>query len=231
MKTIGKIAVLAMTLSLAFVLTACGGSSSSSAASSSASASASAASSAAASSESASASAASASASASSEAANLDTYENEFFGIKFHLPEGWTFESADTIKGFNELISAASQGAELDMVATNADSSQVVLVSIEQPNDKNAGKTAEQYLEAQEQETKDSLQGNVAYTSTSVTMTFSGLDRELPATLTDLDINGVKICMCEAVAEKDGYFLSMIAMGATEDEVTKAFESFAAITA
>ena len=228
MKTIGKIAALALTLSLAFVLTACGGSSSSSAASSSASASASSAASSSAASESASASATSASASASSAAATADLYENEYFGINFHLPAGWEFVDADTIKGFNEIISALSQNAELDMVASNADSSQLVMVTVETPNATNSGKTAEQYLEAQEEQTKAALSGNIAYTSTSASITFEGLDRELPATITELDINGAKICMCEAVAEKDGAFFDAVAIGATQDEVTKAMENFAA---
>lgn len=228
MKTIGKIAALALTLSLAFVLTACGGSSSSSAASSSASASASSAASSSAASDSASASSASASASASSAAATADTYENEFFGINFHLPEGWTFVDKEALKSFNEIIAALSQNAELDMLASNADSSQMVMVTIEAPSAANSGKTAEQYLEAQNEETKNALEGNIAYTSTSATITFEGLDRELPATVTNLDINGAKICLVEAVAEKDGYFFTATAIAATQDEATKAFENFAA---
>ena len=159
MKTIGKIAALAMTLSLAFVLTACGGSASSSAASSSASASA-ASSSASASAESASASADSASASTSAEsasasaesasasaesasastaAADADVYENKFFSINYHLPEGWSFADVSAIKGSNDVIAKASENAELDMVAVNADQSQIVVVGIESPSDENAG--------------------------------------------------------------------------------------------
>lgn len=231
MKTIGKIAALAMTLSLAFVLTACGGSASSSAASSSAASASAASASASASASSESASASASSASASSAAATADTYQNEFFGIVFHLPAGWTFESADTIKSFNELIAALSTTAELDMIASNADASQTIIVTVEAPNATNSGKTAEQYLEAEQEATKAALAGNYAYTSTSATITFEGMDRELPAVITNLDINGTKICMCEAVAEKDGYFFTATAIGSTQDEVTKAFESFAATTA
>ena len=255
MKTIGKIAALAMTLSLAFVLTACGGSASSSAASSSASASA-ASSSASASAESASASAESASASAesasasaesasasaesasasaesasaSTAAADADTYENQFFGINYHLPEGWSFADVNAIKGSNDVISKASENAELDMVAVNADQSQIVVVGIESPSDENAGKTAEDYLDAQVEAMESALEGNYSYSTTSASITFEGIERELPAAVTNLDVNGAKLSICHAVAEKEGAFFNVIAMGATQDEVVKAFESFAAVT-
>ena len=227
MKTIGKIAALAMTLSLAFVLTACGGSASSSAASSSASASA-ASSSASASAESASASAESAF--ASTAAADADTYENQFFGINYHLPEGWSFADVNAIKGSNDVISKASENAELDMVAVNADQSQIVVVGIESPSDENAGKTAEDYLDAQVEAMESALEGNYSYSTTSASITFEGIERELPAAVTNLDVNGAKLSICHAVAEKEGAFFNVIAMGATQDEVVKAFESFAAVT-
>ena len=227
MKTIGKIAALAMTLSLAFVLTACGGSASSSAASSSASASA-ASSSASASAESAYASAESAS--ASTAAADADVYENKFFSINYHLPEGWSFADVSAIKGNNDVISKASENAELDMVAVNADQSQIVVVGIESPSDENAGKTAEDYLDAQVEAMESALEGNYSYSTTSASITFEGIERELPAAVTNLDVNGAKLSICHAVAEKEGAFFNVIAMGATQDEVVKAFESFAAVT-
>ena len=227
MKTIGKITVLALTLSLAFVLTACGGSALSSAASSSASASE-ASSSASASAESASASADSASASASTEVADADVYENDYFGIKFNLPEGWSFADVNAIKGVNDVISTASKNAELDMVAMNADQSQIVVVGLETPSDDNAGKTDEDYLNAQVEEMEAALEGNSASSTVSATVSFEGMERELPAVITNLDVNGVKFCICQAVAEKEGAFCNAISMGATEDEAVKAFESFAA---
>lgn len=139
--------------------------------------------------------------------------------------------SASDIKNFNDIISAITKTAELDMVATNAAGNQMVIVTLEAPTAANASKTAEQYLEVLAEGTKADLGGNYAYTSTSATITFQGLNRELPAVITNLDINGTKISMCEAVAEKDGYFFNAIAIGSTEDEVTKAFENFSAISA
>ena len=224
MKTIGKIAVLAMTMSLAFVLTACGGSASSSAASSSASASAASASA----STSASASSASAASSAASDDANA--YVNDFFGLKFNLPEGWSFVDAASLKGANEVIAAAAANAQVDMVAMNADKSQIVIAGIEKASDKTAGMTAEKYLEAEEQEMTTSIGGNYSLTSTSAEVTFAGIDRKLPASITTLNVNGAKLVICQTVAEKDGSFFSAIAMGASEEEVTKAFENFAATT-
>lgn len=255
---------MAMTLSLMFVLTACGGSSSSSAASSSEASDA--ASSAAASSESASASAESASAesaseesasadaaseaseeSASAESASAeasadasesestatvdaDVYENEFFGIKYRLPEGWKFVDVNAIEGVNDVISTASQNAKLDMVAMNDDQNQIVVVGIEAPEDANAGKTAEEYLQAQVEQTQAALEGNYSYSAADATVTFDGMDRELPAYITNLDINGVQFSICQAVAEKEGYFFNAIAMGASQDEVVSAFSSFVAMS-
>lgn len=223
-----------MTLSLAAVLTACGGGAASSSAAASASASA----------DSASASAASASASAepasafaeeasdSAAASNViegvDTYTNEAFGIKFNLPEGWLFIDTSAVASINAIAATASENAELDMVATNAEQDQIVVVGIASPSAENADMTAEQYLESQEEEIKDGLEGNYTYTSESATVTFDGIDRELPASIINLDLDGNQLAICQAVAEKDGHFLNAIAMGADQDEVTSSFKSFSA---
>ena len=133
MKTVGKIAALAVTLALAGVLTACSGSASSGSASASASASAASAS------ASAAASSASASAAASSAAASdfkvgteqAGTYANEFFGVKLVLPEGFSFyddaQMAELNKSVGELqtdediVKALESGkAFFDMAAGSA---------------------------------------------------------------------------------------------------------------
>ena len=231
MKTIGKIAVLAMTLSLAFVLTACGGSASSSTASSSASASASSASAAASSeSASASASASASSAAASSSAAVLDadTYTNEAFGIQFKLPAGWALVDPSSITDLNAVIAGLVGNSELDMIALSGDASQMVLVGIEHPE--GTGMTAQQHLDADIEGLGTALQGTFAYTTTSATITFDGIDRELPAAMIDVTIEGNHLYICEAVAEKDGYFFDVVSMAGTQDEAAKAFESFAAAT-
>ena len=107
MKAYGKIAVLALTLAMVLALTACGGSGSSGSAAASGSASAASAS------ASASASADSASAAASSSAAaerfesgaiQGDTYTNELFGVKFVLPEGFSFYDETQMADMNKLV-------------------------------------------------------------------------------------------------------------------------------
>lgn len=230
MKTIAKIAALAMTLSLAFVLTACGGSASSSAAASSASASASSAS-AAASSTSASASAVSASASSAAASVDADTYTNDAFSIRFNLPKGWSFIDKATLKEVNTAMSSLMGSAEVDMVAANAEATQMVIVGIEYPTTANKGMTAQQHLDADIEEMGKALQGTYSYTSTSATVTFDGIDRELPAAIIDLSAEGKHVYMCEAVAEKDGYFFDALTMAGSQEEAVKAFENFAAATA
>lgn len=230
MKTIVKVAALAMTLSLAFVLTACGGSASSSAASSSASASASSASASAASpsasAASASASAASASASSASAVTDADTYTNEFFGLQFNLPAGWSFVDTAALTQANDAIAAASQGSEIDMVAMNAEKNQIVVVGVEAASEKTAGKTVEQYLEAEGEDLKVSLGNNYSLTSTTGEVTFEGIERTLPATITTVDVNGVQLVIGQTAAEKDGSFFNAIAMGSSQEEVATALGCF-----
>ena len=237
MKAIVKIAALAMTLALAFVLTACGGSASSSAASSSGSASASAASASAASSPAASAAASSASASAASESASsasaiadADTYKNEYFGIQFDLPEGWAFVDVSTFSSTSGPLASAAENASLDMIAGTPDGSNMVVVGIEEPNDTTAGKTAEEILAAQVQKMTETLEGNFNYTSTDATITFNGLNREIPANITDLTINDAHLFLCQAVAEKDGAFLNIVTMGTSEEDATNVISHFKALS-
>lgn len=234
MKTIGKIAVLGMTLSLAFVLSACGGSASSSAASSSAaassaSASASAASASAASASAASASAASASAASASAASTATTYTNAAFGLDYYLPAGWTFSDAATLQQMNSPVASAASSSAIDMVAVAADAKTAVIVALVEPGMAGTAKTAEEFLQAQVDAMTQSLAGsNYAYTSTSADITFNGMARTLPANIMNITADGNSLVIGQAVAEKDGYFLDVIVTGATEDDVTNAFKAFTA---
>lgn len=233
MKTIGKIAALAMTLSLAFVLTACGSSSSSSAASS-ASASASSASAAASSASAAasSASTAASSAAASSSAEAPDTYTNEAFGIEFNLPEGWKFVDASSLKEMNSIVSSVTGSEGVDMIATNADGSTAVIVGIVEPSSETSGKTAEDFLKTQVDQLTQAMQGgNYAYTSTDAEITFNGMTRTLPANIASITIEGQTLVMGQAAAEKEGYFLDIAVVSTSEDAVMKTFEAFKAIAA
>lgn len=233
MKAIGKIAALAMTLSLAFVLTACGGSSSSSAASS-ASASASSASVAASSASAAasSASTAASSAAASSSAEAPDTYRNEAFGIEFNLPEGWKFVSASDLKDMNSVVSSVTGNEGVDMIATNADGSTAVIVGIVEPSSETSGKTAEDFLKTQVDQLTQAMQGgNYAYTSTDAEITFNGMTRTLPANIASITVEGQTLVMGQAAAEKEGYFLDIAVVSTSEDAVMKTFEAFKAIAA
>ena len=221
MKTTGKIAVLIMMLSAVFALSACGGSASSSTSSASSSS--------AASSSSSAASSVSSSSSVSLATLEGDTYTNETFGIVFNLPSGWTFTDVSGLKGIGGIVETATKEAELDMMALKADSSQLVVIDLETPNSTNSGMSAEQYLEAQVEKTKAGLDGTYTYTTTSASMSFDGMTRELPAAVTNLDVNGAKLVICQVVDQKDGNFLNIIAMAGSEEEVTKTLENFKAI--
>ena len=227
MKAFGKIIVLATSTALALMLAACGGNSSPSASAASSSAPSASAASASASS---SAAASSASAAAQSAIEDADTYSNEFFGIEFDLPEGWSFVDVSTLQKMGDLATAAAEGRSLDMVASAADQSNAIMVSIEEPKSTNANMTAESFLEAQQTEMENDLEGNYSYTANSATITFNGMSRELPAVMTDVTVNGGHFFVCRAAAEQEGHFFSAIAIAATEEEVTDTFEHFKALS-
>ena len=231
MKTISKVAVLALTLALAGALSACGSSASStsaSAASASASAaSASAASSAAAASESAQA----ASASASAAAEEINHYENEFFGIAFNLPEGWTFVDQAEIESMNAQLSGIAKG-NVDMIAKSADSSTAVVVTLEEASEKTAGKDAEAYLQAAVDDMVASINGsNVAYESNGGTVEFEGINRSIPAMVTKITNDGAELWIGQACAEVDGAYFNISIVAPTEEDINAIFTYFSGAAA
>ena len=249
MKPIVKIAALAMVMAIALALTACGGSASSSAASSgsasSAAASSSAASSEAASSEATSseaasseaasseaasseaASSASASAeSASSASAESDKYTNEYFGIAYMLPDGWSFADPANVEEINSQAAATAAGAAIGMAAKSADGQSSVIVTIEEANDANSGQTAEAHLDAEVKQLTESASGNASFTTEKTTVTFPDTTTELPAAATELTVAGNSLQICQAVMEKDGDFLDIVILGPTQDSLSEALSGF-----
>lgn len=228
MKTIAKIAALAMTLALAGALTACGSSASSSAASSAASASAASTSAQAASTTAASsAAAASQTASAVGEAAEApNEYVNDFFGIAFELPEGWSFIESTALENANAQLAKMAQGS-LDMIAQSADGSTAIVVAIEEASAGNAGQTAETHLEAIVDETVSSVEGSsVSYVSNSATVDFEGVNRSIPATITKMTSDGQEMWIGQACAAVDGNFFDITVIGTSEEAVNQAFTNF-----
>ena len=234
MKNNKRFAASAMALSLALALGACGGNAASSTESASADASESVASETA-TSEVAAENAENAEAAQSSDASTTteadapDTYTNEFFGIAYNLPEGWSFQDTATLEQENNLVAVLSQNATLDMAAMDAEKNQVVLVDIIAPDENTANLTAEQYLEAKQDEVIGSIEGNYTYETSSASVTFSGIDRELPASVMKLNVDGDTAYISQAVAEKDGGILYAAVVGRTEDEVLDAFKNFRSI--
>lgn len=220
MKHIGKIAVLAMAAALALALTACGGGAASSSASKSASSS----------STSASASAsASASSSASVSTTNADTYTNDAFGLSFTLPTGWSFADAATLKQLNSPVANAANFDKIDMVAMSADKNTAVVVAIIPPGSQTSGQAAEAYLEAQNTRMQETLtSGNYTATTNSATVTFDGLTRTLPASLTTITADGKTLYIGQAIDTKDGYFFYVVVTGTSEADVTNAYKAFKA---
>ena len=232
MRNIKMIAVLAMTLALAGVLAACGGSSvSSSAAASSEAASSEAVSAEAAASESAAAAEsteAEASESAADESDVPNVYTNEFFNVKFTLPEGWAFVDKDKLAEANSALASLSAGATVDMVAAPADSSAMVLIAIDEGSADTANQTAADHLATEVKSLTDSIEGGngtYSYNTSDATIDFSDV-RSLPAALTELDINGQKAYFFQGCEAKDGSFLDITIMAQSQDDATKITESF-----
>ena len=234
MKTISRIAVVALTLALAGALSACGSSASSSASAASASSASASAASETASAASASASAAStdaaSSAAAASESAQAastsDYYKNDYFGIIFNLPEGWTFVDASSIESMNAQLSGLGQG-EADMIASANDSSMAVVVTVEEPGESTAGQDAETHLDAAVEKTLESVQGsNVSYVSNGATVEFEGVNREIPAMITKVANDGAELWIGQACAEVDGAYFNISIVAPTEEDVNAIFTYF-----
>ena len=239
MKTISKIAVLALSLALAGALSACGSSASSSASAASATSASTSATSETASAASASASAAStdaaSSAAAASESAQAastsDYYKNDYFGIIFNLPEGWTFVDASSIESMNAQLSGLGQG-EADMIASSNDSSMAVVVTVEEPGESTAGQDAETHLDAAVEKTLESVQGsNVSYVSNGATVEFEGVNREIPAMITKVANDGAELWIGQACAEVDGAYFNISIVAPTEEDVNAIFTYFSGAAA
>ena len=234
MKTISKIAVVALTLALAGALSACGSSASSSASAASTSSASASAASETASAASASASAAStdaasgaAAASESAQAASAsDSYTTDYFGIIFNLPEGWTFVDASSIESMNAQLSGLGQG-EADMIASANDSSMAVVVTVEEPGESTAGQDAETHLDAAVDKMLESVQGsNVSYVSNGATVEFEGVNREIPAMITKVANDGAELWIGQACAEVDGAYFNISIVAPTEEDVNAIFTYF-----
>ena len=234
MKTISKVAVLALSLALAGALSACGSSASSSASAASATSASTSAASETASAASASASAAStdaaSSAAAASESAQAastsDYYKNDYFGIIFNLPEGWTFVDASSIESMNAQLSGLGQG-EADMIASANDSSMAVVVTVEEPGESTAGQDAETHLDAAVEKTLESVQGsNVSYVSNGATVEVEGVNREIPAMITKVANDGAELWIGQACAEVDGAYFNISIVAPTEEDVNAIFTYF-----
>ena len=239
MKTISKIAVLALSLALAGALSACGSSASSSASAASATSASTSATSETASAASASASAAStdaaSSAAAASESAQAastsDYYKNDYFGIIFNLPEGWTFVDASSIESMNAQLSGLGQG-EADMIASANDSSMAVVVTVEEPGESTAGQDAETHLDAAVEKTLESVQGsNVSYVSNGATVEFEGVNREIPAMITKVANDGAELWIGQACAEVDGAYFNISIVAPTEEDINAIFTYFSGAAA
>ena len=239
MKTISKIAVLALSLALAGALSACGSSASSSASAASATSASTSATSETASAASASASAAStdaaSSAAAASESAQAastsDYYKNDYFGIIFNLPEGWTFVDASSIESMNAQLSGLGQG-EADMIASANDSSMAVVVTVEEPGESTAGQDAETHLDAAVDKMLESVQGsNVSYVSNGATVEFEGVNREIPAMITKVANDGAELWIGQACAEVDGAYFNISIVAPTEEDINAIFTYFSGAAA
>ena len=224
MKTIGKIAALAMTLAMALALTACGGSGSSSSAASSASASASSAS-------------ASASSSASSEfeigKAEADTYTNEFFGVQFVLPEGYEFKDdaflADLNKSVGETINdeAVTKALEngtafFDMAAIGPENDNVNVVIEYAGTPAAKAIDAATYVEYAKDPIAKQLEGSGATVSNIEVTTFkNAAGDEFPALKLQLEMNGAQLNEEVLVLKSGDYFMSITATASAEANLEK----------
>ena len=243
MKTFGKVAVLAMAMALAVVLAGCGGSASSSAASS-ASASSASATSASASSTAASTTASSTSASTSASAAssataavfkagkvNGDTYTNEFFGVKFVAPSGFTFNDASKMAEMNAAIGSSltdesitkaleNGAAYFDMACANENGTNVN-VTIEHGGSTGASAlTPEQYLNVAKESLADQLKSSGAEVKDVEVTTFkNAAGKDLASMKVTLEVQGVTLYEQLICLKAGDYFMNITATSQNQDDL------------
>ena len=245
MKTFGKVAVLAMAMALAVVLAGCGGSASSSAASSASASSASAsATSASASSAATSTTASSASASTSASAASSaaaavfkagkvsgDTYTNEFFGVKFVAPSGFTFNDDAKMAEMNAAVGASLNDesitkalengvAYFDMACANENGTNVN-VTIEHGGSTGASAlTPEQYLNVAKESLADQLKSSGAEVKDVEVTTFkNAAGKDLASMKVTLEVQGVTLYEQLICLKAGDYFMTITATSQNQDDL------------
>ena len=222
MNTAYKITALGLSIGVAFALAACGGNAAPSVSSSEASSAA----------EPASSSTASSAEETPSGDASDTVYENEYFGIKLALPEGWTFGDENAMNEESVTEDALAAGSSFDMVASSADGASSALVAVEQPSDRTAGQSASDLLASQVETMVDkSSSGNYSITTEDATLTFDGSDMELPAAFVTINRDDAELHVGLVTAEKDGAFLSLIVQCPTEAGVDEVISGLKAIIA
>lgn len=240
MKPVGKIAVLAMALALAGALVACGGSSSSgsaSASSASASASASAAS-ASASVESASASASSAEAEFEVGVSEADTYTNEFFDMKFELPDGFSFQDADYLAKLNASVGEAlddkavtealeSGAAFFDMAAVSENGDNVTVVIEYAGSPEAAAIDAAAYLAYTKEQLGPQLEKNGTTVKNAELGKFTNgtTGDEFDALKLELEVSGTPLYEELIVVKEGNYFMTVTATSSDEARLDAMLES------
>ena len=234
MKHIGKIAALAMAMAMALALSACGGSASSSAASSASASAASASASAASETASAaSASAASSETSASAADENLNTYDNEYFNIRFDMPDGWKMANEEEQK---ELAAAGASPitglGELDMVAYNADQSIVDMVVLINPGSAASGESAKQLLDKMVDAVNNASTSGSGMTATADPATLTLADGTVieAVKLTLEQEGGNKMYMGFGALEKDGVYMLINVTSQTEAGLDEGFTPFVSLS-
>jgi len=114
------------------------------------------------------------------------------------------------------------------MVAASSDGTTSVIVAVTEPGSETAGKTAEEFLKAQVAGMEAGLQGNYQFQTEDADITFDGMARKLPAAFTTITAGESTLVIGQAVAEKGGNYLDVVAIGVNEADVTDAFRAFKA---
>lgn len=168
-------------------------------------------------------------------------YRNTYFGIRFSLPEGWSFASGDQLANMNQ-AAASGQAAEgagtvekdaavwFDMYAASNDEQQNVNITIQDIGEEyGSSADTEALVDSSLEELRASLltQGVTDLALKKDTAVFLGSSS--PAIVVDGVISGIPFHEIQVYCRNGSYILCATAVSYTEDLTASLLDSFSPI--
>ena len=165
------------------------------------------------------------------------TYESNFIGIGWNLPEGWTFFDEEQLKQVNnitadliddEQIQAALESASLicDMYAMNSSTGDTINIQLEKLSGLATLYDASSYVDASISSLPSAMQ-SAGYTNVTIDkITITAAGKELPGLAISASYAGITIYEKLACIKVDNYMVCITTASATESTLDAIFANF-----